>query len=95
MMIVWTNRAYQLGHEDGYKATPVDAVCIDHYDGQMIGTALLPHFLTYLGILEYSDEEKDSAQDEYSYRDGHTWEVNVPGYRRATHNWWETFEKGE
>lgn len=105
VMIVWTNRSYTPGALDAQgtaseapsaRATPVDAVCLvpPRGDGQFMGTAMLPTFMTYLGWLTFSEGEVDAADkagDAFAAREGHTWRVEVPGYRHVDHDWWTTF----
>lgn len=106
--IAWTNRAYTPGARDAQgtpheapssRATPVDAICLlaPRGDGQFNGTAMRQDFLTYLGFLEFTESEIDAAEaagDEFTARDGHTWRVNVPGYRHVDPMWWATFMRG-
>lgn len=105
VMIVWTNRSYVPGARDALntpqeapssRATPADAICLvpPRGDGQFMGTAMLPTFMTYLGWLTFSDVEVDAADkagDAFAAREGHTWRVEVPGYRHVDHDWWTTF----
>ncbi|OZE77190.1 hypothetical protein CH305_18305 [Rhodococcus sp. 15-649-2-2] len=107
VIIVWTNRSYVPGattatatefEAPAERAHPADAICLAPPvgDGQFMGTALLPSFMTYLGFLNYTDDEQtaaDEADDEYAARDGHTWEVNLPGYEHVATPWWETFRQ--
>lgn len=105
VMIVWTNRSYVPGARDALntpqeapssRATPADAICLlpPRGDGQFMGTAMLPSFMTYLGWQTFSDDEMDAADaadNEFAAREGHTWRVEVPGYRHIKHDWWGTF----
>lgn len=105
VLIAWTNRGYIPGAKDAQgtpqeapsaKATPVDAICLipPLGDGQFTGTAMLPEFMTYLGWLSPTDAEVEAADendDDYAAREGHTWQVNIPGYHHVSHNWWQTF----
>lgn len=105
VLIAWTNRSYTPGALDAQgtdqehpaaRATPVDAICLvaPVGEGQFAGSAMRPEFLRYLGWIRPTDEEIDAAcaaDDDFAAREGHTWEVTVPGYRHATHDWWDTF----
>lgn len=105
VVIAWTNRRYTPGATDAQgtefeqpssRATPVDAICLvaPKGDGQFAGTAMRPEFLRYLGWVRPTDEEiatADEAGDDHAAREGHTWEVTVPGYQHVKHPWWDTF----
>lgn len=88
-IIAWTNRDHP---------QPVDAIWLvpPVGDGQFTGTAATEDFMTYLGWLNPTDEEIEAAGDnEHEARDGHTWQINAPGYRHVTHEWWNTFRHPE
>lgn len=90
VMIIWTSRSDQ--------TTPVDALCLvpPVGDGQFMGTAMLPSFMTYLGWLRPTEAEVDAAiaaDDDFAAREGHTWQINQPGYRHVSHQWWECFRQ--
>ena len=107
VVIVWTNRSYVPGATDATateyevpssRAHPVDAICLvpPVGDGHFMGTAMLPKFMTYLGFLRFTNDEQDAADvadDDFAARDGHTWEVNLPGYKHVTTPWWEVFRE--
>lgn len=105
VLIAWTNRSYVPGATDATateherpseKAHPVDAICLvaPVGDGQFMGIAMDPHFMTYLGWLRFTEEETDAADeadDAHTAREGHTWEINASGYAHVTTPWWEKF----
>lgn len=107
VLIAWTNRSYIPGALDAAgtafeapstKATPVDAICLlaPIGDGQFAGTAMAGDFMTYIGSLTFSDEQIDAAcaaDDDFAAREGHTWRIEVSGYRHLEHPWWQTFRE--
>lgn len=102
LLICWTNRPSDLegwqrvfpsGDSSVFSSsnpTPVDAVILlpKRGDGAYAGHAMSEQFLNYVGWLTYTDSDD---QDEFTNREGHTWEVTVPGYRHVTHDWWTAF----
>lgn len=100
VLIAWTNRSYNPGATDPQKQTPVDAIWLvpPVGYGNHTGSALQSSFLSYQGWLTFSDDHIDQAiaeGDDFAAREGHTWKVNVDGYRHVTHPWWEHFRNQE
>ncbi|AWN04076.1 hypothetical protein PBI_PEREGRIN_251 [Rhodococcus phage Peregrin] len=75
------------------------SICPARGDGHFTGSAHSAGFLTYLGFFRYSEEFLDQLEaqgeydDDYMYREGHTWKVNAEGWDYVREPWWETFRK--